>query len=85
MTDRRLALVQQCVTAISTARPAKNAQPAVGTPVYDALVTEYRLALRTVPGDRTGERLGDPGQNSTSGALVHRAAHRSGAAAADTA
>jgi hypothetical protein len=25
------------------------------TPLYDALVDEYRLALRTLPGDRTGE------------------------------
>ena len=26
-----------------------------GTPLYDALVNEYRLALRALPGDRTGE------------------------------
>jgi len=25
------------------------------TPLYDALVNEYRLALRSLPGDRTGE------------------------------
>lgn len=25
------------------------------TPLYDALVDEYRLALRSLPGDRTGE------------------------------
>ena len=25
------------------------------TPLYDALVDEYRLALRTLPGDRSGE------------------------------
>jgi hypothetical protein len=25
------------------------------TPLYDALVDEYRSALRTLPGDRTGE------------------------------
>jgi len=27
------------------------------TPLYDALVTEYRLALRTLPGDRNGEDM----------------------------
>lgn len=25
------------------------------TPLYDALIDEYRLALRSLPGDRTGE------------------------------
>ena len=27
------------------------------TPLYDALVDEYRLALRSLPGDRSGEDL----------------------------
>jgi hypothetical protein len=30
------------------------------TPLYDALVDEYRLALRTLPGDRTGEDCFQP-------------------------
>ena len=27
------------------------------TPLYDALIDEYRLALRALPGDRSGEDL----------------------------
>ncbi|MBR7837709.1 hypothetical protein KDL01_30805 [Actinospica durhamensis] len=34
------------------------------TPLYDALVDEYRLALRTLPGDRTGEDLFIPRFNT---------------------
>jgi hypothetical protein len=29
--------------------------PLRSTPLYDALVDEYRQALRALPGDRTGE------------------------------
>ena len=29
--------------------------PLRSTPLYDALVDEYRLALRSLPGDRNGE------------------------------
>jgi len=29
--------------------------PVRNTPLYDALIDEYRLALRSLPGDRSGE------------------------------
>jgi hypothetical protein len=31
--------------------------PVRSTPLYDALVDEYRMALRSLPGDRSGEDL----------------------------
>lgn len=38
-----------------TSAPAGDAARAVPTPLYDALVREYRHALRATPGDRSDE------------------------------
>lgn len=34
------------------------------TPLYDALINEYRLALRSLPGDRSGEDMYIPRFNA---------------------
>ncbi|MFG2304994.1 hypothetical protein [Actinacidiphila glaucinigra] len=36
-------------------RTAQEASVSEGTPIYDALYSEYRRLFRTLPGDRTGE------------------------------
>ncbi|MFD3456866.1 hypothetical protein ACFWVC_32405 [Streptomyces sp. NPDC058691] len=36
-------------------RTAQEASTSEGTPIYDALYSEYRRLFRTLPGDRTGE------------------------------
>ncbi|WP_431946499.1 hypothetical protein [Actinacidiphila sp. bgisy167] len=36
-------------------RTAQEASAREGTPIYDALYSEYRRLFRTLPGDRTGE------------------------------
>ena len=35
--------------------PGSARVPVRSTPLYDALIDEYRLALRSLPGDRSGE------------------------------
>jgi hypothetical protein len=37
--------------------PGSDRVPLRSTPLYDALVDEYRLALRSLPGDRSGEDI----------------------------
>src|SRR5262249_53949103 len=50
-----LSAAQAPFGALETARARSTA-----TPLYDALVNEYRLAMRTVPGDRgPEEHVGD--------------------------
>lgn len=42
-------------THIPAMRPAHDPVLGSGTPIYDALCSEYRRLFRTLPGDRTGE------------------------------
>ena len=46
------------------------------TPLYDALVDEYRLALRSLPGDRSGEDLFVPRFNAIPAPYNPRSRHR---------
>lgn len=48
MTAPQLSAVQAPFTALGPIHARSS-----GTPLYDALVNEYRLALRAVPGDRS--------------------------------
>ncbi|MCP9946345.1 hypothetical protein LUX12_18560 [Streptomyces somaliensis] len=36
-------------------RPAEDGPSCSGTPIYDALYSEYRRSFRALPGDRSGE------------------------------
>jgi hypothetical protein len=36
-------------------RAAESTSDGTGTPIYDALCSEYRRLFRTLPGDRSGE------------------------------
>ncbi|WP_405579847.1 hypothetical protein [Streptomyces sp. NBC_01190] len=40
---------------IPSMRTAQDSAGGSGTPIYDALCSEYRRLFRTLPGDRTGE------------------------------
>jgi len=40
---------------IPAMRTAQDATGGSGTPIYDALYSEYRRLFRTLPGDRSGE------------------------------
>ena len=41
--------------SIPAMRTAQEATGGSGTPIYDALYSEYRRLFRTLPGDRSGE------------------------------
>ncbi|MCZ2527456.1 hypothetical protein [Streptomyces sp. HB2AG] len=40
---------------IPAMRPSREPPGASGTPIYDALYSEYQRLFRTLPGDRSGE------------------------------